>query len=139
MVIDSSVLVAILRQEEEAKGFALGMKGDPVRLMSAVSLLETAMVMESKRGPDGGRELDLLIHKSRIEVVPFDQAQAEIARRAWQKYGKGRHPAALNLGDCCAYALAKSSGEPLLFKGEDFPKTDITPKTLQQPMNDPKD
>jgi ribonuclease VapC len=125
MVIDTSALTAILLQEEDARTFALAIKNDPVRLVSAVSMLETAMAVESRLGPVAGRELDLLLQKSRADVVPFDAAQAEVARAAWQKYGKGKHPARLNFGDCCAYALAKTSGEKLLFKGEDFSKTDM--------------
>ena len=125
MVIDTSALISILLQEEDARTFAWALKNDPVRPISAVSVLETAMVVESRLGPIAGRELDLLLHRSRADVVPFDAAQAEVARAAWQKYGKGNHPASLNLGDCCAYALAKTSGERLLFKGEDFAKTDL--------------
>jgi ribonuclease VapC len=125
MVIDTSALISILLQEEDARTFAWALKNDPVRLISAVSVLETAMVVESRLGPIAGRELDLLLHRSRADIVPFDAAQAEVARAAWQKYGKGNHPASLNLGDCCAYALAKTSGERLLFKGEDFAKTDL--------------
>jgi len=82
-------------------------------------------VIEAKKGDLGGRELDLLIHQAKIEIVPLTTEQLEIARSAWRKYGKGRHPAGLNIGDCCSYALAKSAGEPLLFKGGDFSKTDI--------------
>jgi ribonuclease VapC len=93
--------------------------------MSAVSVLETAIVVEARKGPAGGRELDLLLHRGRIDVVPFNAHQLELARDAYRRYGKGHHPAALNFGDCCAYALAAASGEPLLFKGHDFPQTDI--------------
>jgi ribonuclease VapC len=75
--------------------------------------------------PRGGRELDLLLHRARIDVVPFTPEQADLARDAWRRWGKGRHPAGLNFGDCFAYALSRSSGEPLLFKGEDFGKTDV--------------
>ncbi len=125
MVIDTSALVAILLQEEDAGSFALAIKNDRVRLVSAVSVLEAAMVLEAKMGPAGGRELDLLLQKAHVDVVPFDGAQAEVARRAWQKYGKGNHPAGLNFGDCCAYALARTSGERLLYKGEDFGRTDL--------------
>ena len=73
----------------------------------------------------GGRELDMLLHRARIEIVPMNTDQVELARTAWRKYGKGNHPAGLNIGDCCAYALARYSGEPLLFKGNDFSQTDI--------------
>ena len=83
------------------------------------------MVIESRKGEAGGRELDLLIYRSGIEVVAVDQDQAETARQAWRRFGKGRHPAALNYGDCFSYALAKSRRLPLLFRGNDFVRTDI--------------
>jgi len=82
-------------------------------------------VIESKKGESGGRELDLLFHKVGIEIVPVNEEQFELARQAWRDSGKGRHPAGLNMGDCCSYALSKYSGEPLLFKGDDFSKTDV--------------
>ena len=81
--------------------------------------------MEAKKGEAGGRELDLLLHRARIETVAMNADHGELARSAWRHYGKGNHPAGLNIGDCCAYALAKYSGEPLLFKGDDFKQTDI--------------
>jgi len=126
MVIDTSALVAILLQEPESAGCARAIKQDPVRLLSAVSALEAAIVMESRKGPLGGRDLDLLLHRAAVEVVGFNAEQFEIARAAYRKYGRGHHPAALNFGDCCAYSLAKASGEPLLAKGTDFRQTDIT-------------
>lgn len=126
MVIDTSVVAAILFAGPEAPAFEAAIAGDPVRLMSAGTFLETALVIEARLGAPGGRELDLLIHHARIDVAAFTADQAEIARRAWRTYGKGRHPAGLNLGDCFAYALSQTSGEPLLFKGEDFAKTDVS-------------
>jgi ribonuclease VapC len=125
MVIDTSALVAILLGEPEAESFAMAIAGDLKRLMSAFSALETAIVIKSKKGESGGRELDLLFHQAKIEIVPVTAEQFEMARSAWRKYGKGRHPAGLNIGDCCSYALAKCVGEPLLFKGNDFTQTDI--------------
>jgi ribonuclease VapC len=98
---------------------------DPKRLISAFNLLETAIVIEARKGEAGGVELDLLLHRAGIEIVAINAEQAELARSAWRMYGKGNHPAGLNIGDCCAYALAKYSGEPLLFKGGDFALTDI--------------
>jgi ribonuclease VapC len=83
------------------------------------------MVIEAKKGEFGARELDLLFHKARIEVVPLTAEHFEIARSAWKKYGKGNHTAGLNIGESCSHALAKCSGEPLLFKGEDFSQTDV--------------
>jgi ribonuclease VapC len=125
MVIDTSAFVAILLGEPEAESFALAIAGDPKRLISAFTVLEVGIVIEAKKGDSGGREFDLLVHQARIEIVPLTAEQFEIARAAWRKYGKGRHPAGLNIGDCCSYALAKYAGEPLLFKGNDFSQTDI--------------
>lgn len=126
MVIDSSALITILLGEAGAESLAQAISNDPKRLLSAVSALETAIVIEARKGPPGGREFDLLLHEAGIEIVGMDVEQVKSARRAWQKYGKGRHPGGLNLGDCCSYALSRSSGEPLLFKGEDFNQTDIS-------------
>ena len=95
------------------------------RLLSAANPLEASIVIESRKGEAAGRELDLLIYRAAIEVVAVDQDQVEIARIAWRRYGKGRHPAGLNYGDCFSYALARSRGLPLLFQGEDFSRTDI--------------
>ncbi len=125
MVLDTSALMALLLDEPEAESFRLALELDAVRLVSSATLLETALVIETRKGEAGGRELDLLIHKADIMVVPADEAQVSEARRAFRRFGKGRHPAALNYGDLFAYALAHTSGEPLLFKGEDFAKTDI--------------
>jgi ribonuclease VapC len=126
MVIDSSVVLAILFAESDDAAFAEAIDADPTRMMSAVSVLEASIVVEARKGPAGGRELDLLLHRGRIDVVPFNAHQLELARDAYRRYGKGYHRAGLNFGDCCAYALASSSGEPLLFKGDDFGHTDIT-------------
>lgn len=125
MVIDTSVFMAILQQEPEAGRYAQAIESDPVRLVSSVTALETAIVIESRKGPSGGRDFDLLLHQAKAEVVSFTVEQFEIARGAYRKFGKGRHPAALNFGDCCTYALARVSGETLLAKGSDFPRTDI--------------
>jgi ribonuclease VapC len=125
MVIDTSALIAILLNEPEAVRFADAIAADARRLLSAASALETGIVIEARKGSAGGRELDLLLHRARIEVVPLTAGHVEIARDAWRRFGRGNHPAGLNFGDCCAYALAQSSGEPLLFKGQDFAATDI--------------
>ena len=125
MVIDTSALVAILRDEPERRGFNEKIEADPTRLLSVVSFVEAALVIEARLGEAGGRELDLLLHRAGIDVVPVDIDQAEIARQAFRAYGHGRHPAGLNFGDCFAYALVKTTGEPLLFKGNDFGRTDI--------------
>ncbi len=125
MVLDTSAILAILLNEPEAPAFRLAIEADPVRLLSAANLLETAIVIEARVGEAGGRELDLLLHKAAVEVVAVDAAQAGLARHAYRQFGKGRHLAGLNYGDCFAYALAQSAGEPLLFKGDDFSKTDV--------------
>jgi len=125
MVIDTSALVAILTNEADAEQLERAVDGDATRLMSVASVLETAMVLESRFGEAGTRELDLLIQRLPIEIRPVDQDQLEWARFAFQTYGKGRHAAGLNFGDCFSYALAKTTGERLLFKGADFSQTDL--------------
>lgn len=135
MVIDTSALIAILLGEPYAEAFATAIAADPKRLLSAFSALEVSIVIEAKKGESGGRELDLLLHRSQIEIVAMDPEQAELARIAWRTFGKGRHPAGLNIGDCCSYALSKSSGEPLLFKGNDFSKTDLKTVKIENVKN----
>jgi ribonuclease VapC len=125
MVLDSSAVLAVLFDEPERRAFTLSIERDPRRLMSAANVLESALVAEARRGEPAGRELDLLLHRADVQTMPVDAAQVELARSAWRRFGKGRHPAGLNFGDCFAYALAAASGEPLLCKGEDFPSTDI--------------
>jgi ribonuclease VapC len=125
MVIDSSAIVAILLGESEAAELIDAISEDPKRLVSVFTTLESAVVMEARKGPAGVRELDLLFHEGAIEPVNMDTEQVAIARDAYRRFGKGRHPAKLNIGDCCAYALAVQTGEPLLFKGDDFSKTDV--------------
>jgi len=125
MVIDTSALVAVLLEEANAARIAAAVEAAPVRLLSAANLLEPSMVIESRKGAAGGRELDLLLYRAAVEVVAVDQDQAETARTAWRRYGKGRHPAGLNFGHCFAYALAKVRRLPLLFQGNDFGQTDI--------------
>lgn len=125
MVIDTSALVAILLDEPERRAFNEKIEADPRRFVSAVTFVETALVIEARAGEAGGRELDLFLHRANVETVPVDADQAEIARQAFRRYGLGRHPASLDFGDCFAYALVKTTGEPLLFKGDDFARTDI--------------
>ncbi|MGC1617205.1 MAG: type II toxin-antitoxin system VapC family toxin [Candidatus Acidiferrum sp.] len=125
MVIDTSALLAIFLAEPERQNFLERIRQDGSRLLSAPNALETSIVLEARRGEIAGREFDLFLHRLNIEIVPVDVSQVEVARTGWRKYGKGRHPASLNFGDCFAYALAKTSGEPLLAKGNDFPKTDV--------------
>jgi ribonuclease VapC len=127
MVIDTSALIAILTDEPERAAFNQAIEADAVRLVSTATVLEAAMVVESRKGEHAGRELDLFLQRARFEAVPVDEDQVEIARAAWRVYGKGRHAAALNFGDCFSYALSKQRGEPLLYKGADFGHTDIPP------------
>ena len=127
MVVDTSALIAILCGEPATESFVRALADDPKKMISAFNALESAIVIEVRKGEAGGRELDLLLHRARIEIIAFNGDQMELALTAWRKYGKGNHPAGLNIGDCCAYALAKYSGEPLLFKGNDFNQTDIRP------------
>ncbi|MBI1293902.1 PIN domain-containing protein [bacterium] len=124
MVIDSSALIAILSNEEDAAFFAESIAVDTTRLVSAASLLETAIVIETRYGLPGGEKLDLLLECAQIRVESVTAEQAFTARLAYRMYGRGRHPAGLNYGDCFAYALAKVMSEPLLCKGDDFVKTD---------------
>ncbi|RAS13942.1 MULTISPECIES: type II toxin-antitoxin system VapC family toxin [Ensifer] len=125
MVIDTSVLAAIAFNEPEAAAFRERIADDPVRLISAATVLEAAMVIETRLGEAAGADLDLWLYKAEVEIVPVTAEHADRARRAWRRYGKGRHPASLNYGDCFSYALAALSGEPLLYKGNDFSQTDI--------------
>ena len=125
MVIDTSALLAVFLAEPERKPFLDLIIQAEMRLISAANALETGIVLEARRGEAAGREFDLFVVRAGLQVVAVDSEQVEIARSAWRKYGKGRHPAGLNFGDCFAYALAKFSGEPLLAKGTDFARTDV--------------
>lgn len=125
MVIDTSAIVAILLNESGARRFAEAIEAGSPRVMSAASLLEASIVIEARRGEAAGRELDLFIYRAGIEIVAVDQEQVEVARTAWRRFGKGRHPAPLNYGDCFAYALATVTGLPLLYQSDDFAKTDV--------------
>jgi len=127
MIIDSSVILTLLLREPEAERVARAIALDAVRLMSSATWLEVSMAVFLRVGEEGLRDFDLLVAKYQIEIVPMTPLQAELARRAFKLYGKGLHPARLNFGDCIVYALAKDTGEALLFKGEDFTKTDIIP------------
>lgn len=125
MVIDTSALLAILLHESEAQQFAEAIGRTSPRLVSVLSVLEASIVMRSRKGDAGVVALDELLETIEATVVEFTSEQLAIARSAYRKFGKGRHPAALNLGDCCTYALAQSSEEPLLCKGNDFSKSDL--------------
>lgn len=134
MVIDTSALIAILLGEPEAEAFAEAIAEDNRRLISAFSLLETSIVIEAKKGEHGSRELDLLVHRTNMQIVSMDGEQVQLAKSAWKTYGKGRHSADLNIGDCCSYALSKQTNEPLLFKGDDFSHTDIIAVPLKDAL-----
>src|SRR5580698_9173085 len=126
MVIDTSAFAAIFFGEPERQTFLAAITSAGSRLVSAATILETGIVLEARQGEAAGREFDLFVVRANLQIVPVDAEQADLARSAWRKYGKGRHPAGLNFGDCFAYALAKSFGESLLTKGTDFSQTAIT-------------
>jgi len=127
MIVDTSALIAILYAEEGAEQYASALASAEHRLMSAGSYLETGIVVDRQRGAAAGRQFDSLLVRAAIVIEPVTKEQADIARQAYLDFGKGVHPAGLNFGDCFSYALAKSKGMPLLFKGNDFTLTDITP------------
>lgn len=124
-MVDTSALIAYLRAEPSAERLKEAMKSALSISLSAASLVEAGIVAERLQGVDGARELDRLIQRLRIQVVPVTAEQAGIAREAYRRFGKARHPAALNFGDCFSYALARALGEPLLFVGDDFARTDV--------------
>lgn len=125
MVIDTSALIAILQDEPERRLFNRAIEAAETRLLSSANLVETSIVIATRFGSDGVRDLDLFLAKADVSIESVDADQAYIARQAFEQYGKGRHPAGLNFGDCFTYALAKFSGEAVLFKGRDFSKTDL--------------
>jgi ribonuclease VapC len=127
MILDASAIVAILRNEKEASKMATPVANTASRRTSAVTYVEAAIVIDSGGDPIATRRFDDFFQEARIDVEPVTVEQAEIAREAYRDFGKGRHRAGLNFGDCFAYALAKVTGEPLLFKGDDFRHTDLEP------------
>ncbi len=126
MILDTSALAAILFGEPEFERYIRLIHSAERRRISAANFVELSMVLEGEFGPDAGLQCDLFLRRAEILIEPVTLHQAYLARQAFIDFGKGRHPAGLNFGDCFAYALAKSTGEPLLFKGQDFSKTDIT-------------
>ena len=128
MIIDASAIIAILRDEPEARSCAKAIASASSCGISAVSYVEAAIVIDGSRDPVASRRFDDLLREAQLVIEPATEAQARIAREAYRDFGKGSgHPAGLNLGDCFAYALAKVTGEPILFKGDDFTHTDLTP------------
>ena len=127
MVLDSSAVIAILLAEPDASHFAGAVETAGTRLISSATWVELGLVLLARKGEPGFVDLERFVQDAQIELVPVDEAQARLAVGAFRDFGKGRHPAALNFGDCFSYALSKSTGEPLLFKGRDFAQTDIVP------------
>jgi len=125
MVFDTSALLAILFDEPERRAFTEAIEATEVRLLSTASFVEASMILEARHGAEGVRALDRLLAAANVEIIAVDLPQAHAAREAFRQFGKGRHPAGLNFGDCFSYALAKARSEPLLFKGGDFSQTDI--------------
>jgi ribonuclease VapC len=136
VIVDTSALIAILRDEPEALDMAHAIEEATERQISAANWLEAAAVIDGSRDPVASRQFDQLVDVARIVVAPVTERQARIARAAYRDFGKGGgHPAGLNFGDCFAYALAKDTGEPLLFKGRDFVHTDVVPALPLQPSD----
>ena len=125
MVIDTSALVAILQREPESRRFIEAIEAADARLLSVATFVETSIVIDARYGAEGLRDLDHFISRAGIEMVAVDAEQGATAREAFGRFGKGRHRAGLNFGDCFSYALAISTGEPLLFRGDDFGHTDV--------------
>jgi ribonuclease VapC len=126
MILDTSAIIAILFNEDDAEIYAQAITlADSCRL-SAATFVETAIVVEAQTKNNGGRQLDAFIRRAGITIEPVTEEQAHIARQAFIDFGKGRHPAGLNYGDCFSYALAKATRDPLLFKSKDFAKTDLS-------------
>lgn len=125
MIVDTSALAAILFGEGDALAYARALLDEGGAAISAANLVELTMVVEGRAGAGAGPEVDDLLNRFDISILPVTRQQAEMARQAWRRFGRGRHPAALNLGDCFSYALAMDRGQPLLFKGDDFAQTDV--------------
>ena len=125
MIVDTSAIVAILYREPEAEAFARRIHDADECRISVASYVEISMVIESQLGPEGMRQAEAFFRRAGITIEPVTVEQGELARQAFLDFGKGRHKAGLNYGDCFSYALAKAMAEPLLFKGDDFGRTDI--------------
>lgn len=125
MIVDSSAVLAVLYREPDAGRYETAIASATGCRMSVANVLEASIVLEARGGAAAGHELDTFLQDAAIELTPVTAEHMDAARRAWRRFGKGNHPAALNSGDCIAYALADVTGEPLLFKGEDFAHTDV--------------
>ncbi len=126
MIVDTSALMAVILGEPDAEYFLSLMSGADELAVSAATLVEAGIVAEAKGGREAADDLESLLADLECVILPLDEQQAVAAVEAWRRFGKGRHPAALNLGDCFSYATAKTLGRPLLFKGDDFAQTDIS-------------
>jgi ribonuclease VapC len=126
VIVDTSALLAVLFGEKDAENYARAISEADVCRISAATFVEVSVVVESQTGDAGSRQWDSFLRAAGISIEPVTEEHAYAARQAWSDFGKGRHPAGLNFGDCFSYALAKVSGEPLLFKGQDFRRTGIT-------------
>ncbi len=125
MIVDTSALVAVILGEPDAEGYLRTMAGAEPLAISAATLTEALIVVEARQGRDAATDLAALLDELEVEVVSLDEAQSELAVSGWRRFGRGRHPAALNFGDTFSYALAAARGESLLFKGNDFAATDV--------------
>jgi len=125
VILDTSAIIAVLFDENDARIYASAIARADACRMSAATFVEVAIVVEAQTKSSGSRQLDAFMRRASIAIEPVTEEHAHLARQAFTDFGKGRHPAGLNYGDCFSYALAKASGEPLLFKGKDFAKTDL--------------
>lgn len=125
MVVDTSAILAILQDEPERRAFNEAIEAAETCRISVASFVEASIVISARYGTEGLHELDVFLDRARLDFVPVDVEQGKLARDAFRRYGKGRHPAGLNYGDCFAYALARALGEAILFKGDDFARTDV--------------
>ena len=125
MILDTSAVIAVLQNEESAPRLVGALENAPVKRMSAATLVEAGIILQARYGDHGERELDLFVQRAHVEIIPVSEEHAEYARSAYRRFGRGRHAAGLNFGDCFAYALARALDEPLLFVGDDFAQTDV--------------
>jgi len=125
MILDTSAVIAVLQNEESAPRLVGALENAPVKRMSAATLVEAGIILQARYGDHGERELDLFVQRAHVEIIPVSEEHAEYARSAYRRFGRGRHAAGLNFGDCFAYALARALDEPLLFVGDEFARTDV--------------